>query len=278
MSTSTYTSGAFSSSTTYWGWHDPERPYLCGEGPPEFSCCTDLALRTSVLIWDVNRYYRDLGIEAPYTPTRPQIRRAYRMGAMGPRETFCFKQLMDVETRRRYDSAPWGTRFMDEFVWQEQKDKVLAEMVKRRMDPDDEDLVRRVFTALGVPIQSPDTPKTVDSQDILDNDSKSGKDDSEPNKTPAYPFAYYLWRTTVHRQDREILARWQPLIIRALSDLGVRMGLSLGLMGRTPHEWSTGTVGRRTVAYLNRDTEPGEEVAAKVAAHLADHYRSTQIT
>lgn len=255
---------------------DPDAPRLIGGTQPEFSSCTDLALRQPVLIWDVNRYYRDLGVEAPFRPTRPEIRRAYRLGAMGPRETFCFKQLMNGGTRLRYDSAPWGSKFMDEFVWQEQKEKVLAEMVKRRMDPEDDALVRRVFTALGVPVESPDTPETADSPDILDNDSKDDKDGGIPSEAPAiYAFAYYLWKTTERPQDRTLLARWQPLVIRALSDLGVTMGVSLGLMGRTPHEWSIGTVGRRTVAYFNRDTEPGEGAAAKVAAALADHHRST---
>lgn len=261
-----------------WGWgqRDPDAPYLHGGTDPEFSSCTDLALRRTVLIWDVNRYYRDLGIEAPFLPSRPEIRRAFREGARGPRETFCFKQLMNSDTRKRYDAAPWGSKFMDEFVWQEQKERVLAEMLKRRMDVEDKDLVKRVFTTLGIPVETPDTPENGKTTDILDNDSKEDKDTDEPSKAPAiYAFAYYLWKTTERQQDRTLLALWQPLVIRALSDLGVTMRVSLGLMGRTPHEWSTGTVGRRTVAYLNRSTEPSGEVAAKVAAALADHHRTT---
>ena len=252
-------------------WFDPSEPYLRGGRQPEFSTCTALALREAALVWDVNRYYRDLGIGAPYKPTRPEIRRAFRQGPRGPRETFCLRQLMDRETRDRYDFAPWGTRFMDEYVWAEQKEKVLAEMVRRRMDTEDQDLVRSVFRALGVPVQDVDTPE---STDILDNDSKVDKDGDSSKAPASYAYGYYLWKATDHPRDREVLARWQPLVIRSLSDLGVTMVVSLGLMGRTPHEWSIGRVGYREVAYFNRETEPSAEVAAKVATALAEQYRS----
>lgn len=277
------TAGTFSGGTTwsssqqhYWNismptWRDPEQPYLYGGGSPEFSSCTDLVVPKAGLIWDVNRYYRDLGIKAPYWLDRVEIRRAFREGARGARETFCFKQLMNREVREKYDAAPWGCKFMDEFEWQRMKDKALAEMLKRGMDVEDKDLIKTVFAALGVPV-------TDETQDILDNPAEAGDDVPEPLPAPGlYAFAYYLWKTSDHPQDQEVLAIWQPLIVRALSDLGVRMRVSLGLMGRTPHQWSIGTVGRRTVAYLNRAAEPDPAVAAKIAAALADQ-RNIQVT
>ncbi len=279
--TGTWSNGTTSTLNFSWSamspvWADPDAPRLYGQGTPEFSSCTDLAVTRAVLIWDVNRYYRDLGLAAPYWCDRTEIRRAFRSGPRGPRETFCFKQLMNPETRKTYDRAPWGTKMMDPFVWQEQKDKILAEMLKRNMDTEDQGTVKRVFEAMGIKVDGPDDTPEGGSPEILDNEPVGGEDDPAPTEAPAiYAFAYYLWKTSAHSLDRELLAEWQPLIIRALSDLGVTMGVSLGLMGRTPHQWSTGIVGRRAVAYLNRDSEPNEEVAAKVAMALADHHRST---
>lgn len=248
-------------------WGDPDRPYLYGGFSPEFSSCTDLVVPKTGLIWDVNRYYRDLGIEAPYWLDRPGIRRAFREGARGARETFCFKQLMNPTVRAKYDAAPWGTKLMDPFEWQRMKDKALAEMMRRRMDTEDVDLIKAVFSALGVPVSAPDEEET---QDILDNHGDGSDDAPEPIQTPGlYAFGYYLWRTSDREQDREVLAAWQPLIVRAMSDLGVKMRISLGLMGRTPFQWSIGNVGSRTVAYLNRETEPNPDVAVKIATSFA---------
>jgi hypothetical protein len=225
-------------------------------------------------VWDGNRYYRDLGIPFPYKPTRAEIRRAFRTGEHSARRVFCFKQLMNRDLRPEYDAMPLGVVFMDEFEWQRIKRRTMSEMAKRGMDTEDNDLVKKVFEALGVPVED-DTPEK--SPEILDSAEEDVQDQDQPVRLPPFPYAYYVWKTRpVDSTDREVLALWQPLLIRALSDLGVRMRVSLGLMGkRLPHEWSTGQVGYRNVAYFNRETEPSPEVAAKVAAALHEHHRTT---
>ena len=272
----TYTLGNFSSSTTVsWGFqaYDPEAPRLVGGAMPEFSTCTDLVAVADGLVWDVNRYYRDLGIEWPYKPTRAEVRRAFREGEATERRTFCVTKLLDREVRPVYDRAPFGTTYMDEIEWAKAKARMLAEMRKRQMDVDDEALVKRVFEAVGIKVER-DTP---DSQEILDNDSKPDQDEGEPAGLPPFPYAYYVWKTAPHDgADRDLLALWQPLIVRALSDLGVRMRISLGVMGfNQPHDWSVGQVGARKVAYVNRRVEPSSAVAATVAQAMIDQFLRT---
>jgi hypothetical protein len=253
-----------------WGYGvDPNAPRLVGGVVPEFSCCTDLMRLDDVPIWDANRYYRDLGIGWPYKPTRPEIRRAYRQGEANARRTFVVKQLLDRNVRPLYDRTPLGSEYVDVYVWAKIKERAMAAMRQRGVDTEDVAAAQDFMEKMGVKTEVDDD--TPDSQDVLDNDSKPDNVQPEPLRLPPFPYAYYVWKTQPTSQDRDVLADWQRLLIRALSDLGVRMRVSLGLMGHnSPHEWSTGVVGRRQVAYFNRITTPSAEVAAKAAKAMLD--------
>lgn len=255
-----------------YGLRDPNMPFLVGieAGHVEFTTCTDLVpVGDAWPCWDVNGYYRALGIGWPFThASLGDIRKAY-LALDGPNDsrlTYIFKQLLNKATKTNYDRWPLGREFPDEYVWQAQKRRVLDEMARRGLDAEDIAGAKDIFADMGVNVEEGDTPEPTD---ILDNDSKTDKDEESTSKTPAFHYAYYLWRTQQSLSDREILAAWQPLLIRALSEAGVRMKISLGLMRRGLHEWSTGVMGRRNVVFFARGIEPSAEVAAKAAEFIA---------
>ncbi len=92
---------------------DQARPFLVGEGV--VACSTCVALEP-LLVFDTNRYYRDLGVST--RATRKDIKRAYLLldGQSSTRLTYVASQLLDGEIRAAYDATPLGSLFLDDYV------------------------------------------------------------------------------------------------------------------------------------------------------------------
>ncbi|MFE4863234.1 hypothetical protein, partial [Streptomyces sp. NPDC056670] len=94
------------------------RPQLVGR-PDTAIVSTSTTLvpaRAAVACHDVNGYYRTLGVRPD--ATRRQLMDAYvaQDGQADAYTTYAFKQLLNPRTRARYDAAPLGEPFSDQYV------------------------------------------------------------------------------------------------------------------------------------------------------------------
>jgi hypothetical protein len=222
-----------------------EEPWLVGD-PLARTFSTSAALVPSPLLcWDVNGYYRELGVD--WRAGKAELRRAYLAldGQRSPRLTYVLAQLLDPATRRAYDRAPLGSQFRDLYVDQELWRSLVGQA------GGDDDLLRFLAGAVGM-----------DLADALDEGSLEDQDEGAPPEQDHFPYAYYLWRA--QHPDPGLLRTWQALLVRAASERGVVAQVAVGVMGRTPHRWVGITVGYVEVLMINQDVEPTEEMA-----HLA---------
>lgn len=240
-----------------------ERPALLGpdNAPAAVSSCTQVAVPI-VHVWDTNGYYRELGV-AP-TATRRELRDAYirKNGQSSERLTYILKQLLNPQVRAEYDRTRLGDLFMDRYVAEMFERLAQQDAAKARANGADisaEDVLKR--WGLIVPDDTPD--------DVLDPDEadRKGRNLSDPRST-VWPFRYYLWRTQ-HLDDGR-LATWQEQVRRALISKGVSEQFAVGLAGRTPLPFLVGKVGNRITVFLNRDEQPSEAAAEKVAARVVE--------
>lgn len=265
----TFYSGTYASSTTNSSWSMvPRRPVeqeqdalLVGSGPPEASSSTELSV-LPVNIWDVNGYYRELGVLT--AATRKQLRLAYvaKDGPNDERLTYVFKQLLDPEIRFAYDCTPLGELFMDKYVEAMLRQRIINAKSQRMQDladagvdldlVDQDAIERDVAEEMGFVEEADDTPdETVDAEPLDDQD--------EP---VPFLFSYYLWRTrVVPERAQQVLSEWQALLASELSREGIRIRFAVGLLDRVPHRFAEAKVGYRTVFFLNVHEEPTREMA-----------------
>ena len=246
-----------------------------GYGPPECSSSTSLATLPGVR-WDVNGYYRELGVLP--SATRKQLRIAYmeKDGQSSARLTYIFKQLLNAEVRREYDLTPLGELFMDDYVRAMLDRKIKDEAHKRAVRLQEEGVAvdmldlssfeRDAAAEMGVNY-APDTP-----DEVVDGNPSGVQDGPRPAK---FDYAYYLWALRPSLEGTEEstvrlvrLAEWQRLLVRALSREGLRLKFAVGLHGK-PHRWVEASIGYRTVFLLNVFEDPSEELATQVAQGLA---------
>lgn len=274
--------GNFSSNGSYVNtgqirWTPPpavdNNPLLVGDGPAECSSSTALSVLPGV-IFDVNGYYRELGVKT--NATRKDLRLAYQAadGQSSPRLTYIFRQLLQPEVRFEYDCTPLGHLFFDDYVeaWaknqmQDRLRQRLRDLYEAGVDPDSIDtsvIQRDVAAEMGFQVEEnvPETGEDTPSE-VVDSDPAAGQDSSRPAE---FLFAYYLWATRP-RQDAERLGRlaeWQHLLIRALARQDVNIRFSVGFHGK-PHDWLQAEIGYRTVFLLGDQVEPTEALATTVA-------------
>jgi hypothetical protein len=251
-----------------------DSPMLSHRGPVEFTTCTDLVVLPEV-IWDVNFYYRDLGVDP--RATRQELKRAYLDGD-GPssgRKTYCLKQLLDPRIRYAYDRAPLGVRLIDDYVFAEAKRQAINEVARRRrVRPDQDDAeVLEEMQRRGIPRQAistqaeylDDTPEAVvdDGPDGVQDEASAREPEVVAPRVYPWQYAYYLWRSNC--RDTERLREWQELLVTAFKTKGVTLRLAVGFHGRTPHPWFTYVVGYRLVVFLHESETPTAEAARAVA-------------
>lgn len=248
-----------------------DNPLLVGDGPPECSSSTALSVLPGY-IFDVNGYYRDLGVATH--ATRKQLRLAYQAknGQSSVRLTYVLSQLLNPEVRREYDLMPLGSVFMDEYVLDALNRKLKDEMSRRmahlhdvgvNMDEVDTTAVERdILADLGYQVADESLPDTPD--EVVDDTPDPVQDEPDPAK---FEYAFYAWRTHPRLDAPEQMREWQHQLVRALSNEGVALRFAVGVHG-IPHPWVQATVGYRTVFFIGKDEDPTPELAAAVARRV----------
>ncbi len=212
------------------------RPRLVGDGPATFSTCVALE-RSPAMVYDVNGYYRALGV--PPSATKHQIARAYHeRGTDDPYLTYVVTQLLDPETRGAYDATPLGHVFLDEYVMER---------------------IRLARSDLRVAGKTP--PQTV-----LDTALRG--EEHHPTDSARWPWSYYLWDTA--REDEERSRAWQESLSVALGRVGVSMQIAVGLTGPDHPEVEVVQVGRRTAIFVNEQCSITDALAQRAGSLLLE--------
>jgi hypothetical protein len=233
-------------------WDAVPVPMLVGIGPHVFS--TSLALeRWPSIIWDVDAYYAELGVDPHASKT--DIKRAYQRhqadGTDTPRITFIVKQLLNETIRRDYDACRFNTLFYDRYldkafrdaVRQEAHDKgEMEEAQPHSLETDEEGLNYQVGG--------------VDTDEV-------GEVSSDPNRK--WEWGFFLWHTAI--PNVALVRRWQQCVYQAL--LGRPISLSVGLMGGSLPVQLVEVEGTR-VAFINEQATPTIPLAKALLSHLVD--------
>lgn len=229
------------------------RPRLVGAGPCEFATTTDVE-RFPVFVWDVNRYYADLGV--PVRATKREIRERYQAidGHESPRLTFIVKQLLDDGVRARYDAVPYGSVFFDAEIERAVKKRIIEEAAAARAAGEDDDAFEEIDLS--------DSRGKAFS--MLDPDAGNGQD-----ALRRWGWSYYLWRSENPEQWR--LREWQELLVAALARRRKNTRLAVGFVGGTAPPFGVYTVGYRLVVFLHEDESPTEALAHAAASRVVDH-------
>lgn len=248
--------------------------YQAAVGPTEVSTDQRLAPMTDWPIWDVNGYYRAIGVQWPYRPTKKQMRLNYQRvgGPNNDYSTYAFKQLLDAELRFRYDRRPLGQPIDDSYRWAEAR-RMASDFAARqsratgmRVTVEDilgEDLVARMSAQAEAERQAEEI-----------KDKRDDEEDSEERETLeehfVWPFAYYLLGSRKFGEDQR-LADWQTMLVRAFSREALSLHVAVGYLGRTHaaaarvrHPKPEG--GHVQILFLHEDVEPSQELADVVVA------------
>lgn len=238
-------------------------PRIVGLGPVECSTCTDVALLPEV-VWDTNRYYRELGFVSPYMPTKKELRLAFQEkdGPNNPWLMMAFQVLINARTRLNYDTTPLGERYLDTFTQEALKKEAVKEAVRRRQESGQDTEAKEVLQEWGIGV----APKDQDSY---------GEDSSTPeDTTPSDPSArqnrwrwsYYRWRS--FEDDTQRLGHWQQLLVSAFAARKMQRRFSVGFFGKQPHRCLSAQVDGRHVFFLHEDEMPDRELAEHIVMQV----------
>jgi hypothetical protein len=251
-----------------------EEPERIGDGPMTCSTCTDVISARATFAWDVNGWYRTVGVRWPYADaTSGMLSRAYIAtgGQSSARATYYLKRLLDKPSRAAYDAMPLGEVFLDDqYVQDEMKAKAQAEASRRSQGGTFTNAVS-VLDEWGYLLRD-------DAKDDLDAESGLVQDEVAPEADVFEPtewtYAYWLWRSRGCGPTRfgttARLEQWQSLLVSALSVRKARVNLAVGLMGRQPQDYVVGRFDGHYVVFLNDAMEPTQKMAVQ-AANLLIH-------
>lgn len=265
---------------------ETEAIFQAAVGPTLVSTSTTLVPMKALPIWDVNGYYRAIGVSWPYRPTRKQMMEAYRDsdGGNNTYATYAFQRLRDDELRSKYDRRRLGEPMDDLFRWQDVR-RMAADFAAqqsaqlgRAITIDDilgEDLVSRMKAQVEAERQvsekqSERKNKTEDEPEV--------KPEVEPEREVSappfvWPYAYYLWNSRAF--DDERLSRWQEMLVAACIRRGLSLQVAVGYLGRTRAD--AARVRHRQegafveILFLHEDKEPTPELADVVVATYHTH-------
>ncbi len=237
---------------------DPERPFLVGFGPAEFSTSLSLEHFPSI-IWDVNGYYRDLGVKP----------KAYQSlgGAKSNRLTMIMNILLNPKRRLLYDLAPFGSLYVDAEVDEAlrlQAVKAAAEARARGEEIDEKESQAR-YEAM--------SESAEEMQDAMLREMQRGLQEKIGG------WSFYLWRTK-QRDMRQLprLAVWRALLAKWLNEYhdGPPYTLGVGFFAGE-QEVAISVVGYRVVIFLNEKSEPSDVVACMAVVELLRHQQTKQL-
>lgn len=251
---------------------EPETPLLFGnEEMADVSTCTDLVVQPEV-IWDVNSYYRLLGIPFPYRPvTRRDLKLAYHAvnGESDPKIAYALDQLLDRTvgldgrtTRQRYDAMPLGEpmmdRWMDEYIRNEAQKEAHRRVARGEMAAEDAegDLgMNSVLSEWGAHLVRPGDEEPLPAAP------------PPSSRTVHLTWSYYLWRCSYQTVSALTprLDAWRTMLVEEFRALGIRLKFRVGFLGKNPHPWMRVEWNGHLVFFLNSDQVPTKEYAAQAA-------------
>jgi hypothetical protein len=267
-----------------WGTHAPrslyadrlisEEPMLQGYGPETCSTSREVVSAKPAFAWDVNYYYRRLGIPFPYVnAVKGDLSRGYMAGDQhDPLAMYALKQLLDPAVRAEYDAMRLGETYLNDIhvqTWL--KARAAAEAGRRTaaMRSVGEDVLveaKDVLDEWGYKMEPGNLPDSLDSQGSLVEDEDRTRQDEHSQR---WGYAYWNWRAKPWSGQRESrLEQWQSLLVRALSEDGRRVVLAVGEMGKAPHPYAVSKSGTQWVVYLHESMDPTPEMAKMAASAL----------
>lgn len=254
-----------------------EKPLRMGTGPATCSTCVDVISARPTFAWDVNGWYRIIGVPWSYVQaTSGALSRSYiaSNGQASARATYCLKRLLDRPSRAAYDRAPLGDPFLDDqYVQDEIKARAQAE-ASARSAKGKHTIATEVMDEWGYLLRPEE-----DEPDHLDGEAPPGQDEATPEEDSFDPiewvYSYWLWKTYGGLQSR--IEQWQTLLVSALSARKARVDLAVGFMGHQPHDYTVGLFDGYWVVFLNDKVEPTSEMADKAADALIHEIRRTDL-
>lgn len=216
--------------------------------PTPTTCVTVEPYRS--FVWDVNGYYRELGVSTE--ATRLEIRRAYQAhyGYLNPRLTYIVKQLLDPDVRASYDACRPGEVFFDRYIEESFERRVAQETSRNRALGDDLTEWEKI------------------DLDHLRNKSVPVVDSAGMRRQTDGPgWRNYLWRTSFARYRLRVglLSEWQTLLVSAAASRQEVFRFAVGFAGGDlASPWRVEALGDLQVVFLNDESFPEPEMAEAV--------------
>ena len=234
---------------------DADRPVLVGYGPPEFATTLMMEPFPSI-VWDVNGYYRDLGVST--NATRSVIKARYQElnGESSVRLTLIASVLLAKDERLRYDTTPLGETYLD------------AEI---------EDALRKKIADATKDIPSAEKPNDFAPTiaEVIEQQREEREIQLTQNQPRRERWSYYQWGTTC--ADTEKLSRWRAEISSAYSKESLAPPRTMGVGFMSGNELvKVEKIGYRIVVFLHEDAEPSD-VLASVAVLMGQQNHSRSI-
>jgi hypothetical protein len=227
--------------------------------------------------WDVNGYYRALGVSP--NATRRELREAYQAlgGQSSAYLTEVFKFLLNDEQRAEYDAAPLGQVFLDHMAQRDLKERARREarlrsaLTGRKVTSNAvlDEWGYQVFDDEESDMSGDNGPSVPRPREGVDSVSPTGQDRSRKAKRDQMEYSYYAWNTSRFVQDEDLLSRWQVQLSIAASRLGSAPKLSFGITSVSDGPFILREVEHRPVVFFPEGSEPTEDVARQALEALA---------
>lgn len=230
----------------------PPEIFRAAYGPETVSTSKALVPMTAVPIFDVNGYYRALGISWPFRPTKTELRKAYvrRHGSDSEYLTYCFHRLLDKDFRANYDARPMGKPVDDIYRWLQVRREGARWAAKETL---------RTGRAHGLK----DFVGDIADRMATDQQPKQDMGPMEAVEGFMWSYGYYLWGSR-HR-DEAALSEWQRMLVDAMWERGLWAQLAVGYVGHLPAPAVRVRRNQTTIIFL-RDTDfPTPDLADAVA-------------
>jgi hypothetical protein len=203
----------------------------------------------------VNGYYRSLGIDWPWKPTKKELRQGYQAvgGPEDDRLTYYFKQLLDRDIRAEYDAMPLGSRY---------RDKYAIEKDMHRLS----DLASKL---------SGETGEVVTVNDLIDEyESANDRRSPEPVNLSTLAWNWGFYSLKSRKWGTDDLVEWQRLLIDSFAKRGVEVVIALGYTGHSGKNEQPFLIRHhdgREVFFLNENTTPTAELAETAVSMFMAH-------
>ena len=260
-----------------WDWgqmKDRSAPRLVGNGPKTCSTSQVVTLGGPLFSWDVNGWYRAIGVPFPYVNATSGVLSTSYVAAGGQesaRATYCLKRLLNKPVRAAYDTYPLGSIFLDDdYVQDEIKARARAEAARRTARGSDTD-AKSVMSEWGYIVEENDE-EGLDKQDQRGFTGVQPEDNSPEFDPIEWVYAYWLWNTTRDHADTATLERWQTLVVSAVAREGAQLNIAVGLAGSLPEGHTVALHEGVLIAYLEEGREPTPELAEQAARMLLNQH------